>query len=61
MPQIRQDALDEQTRRWMRPDWRRWWKPGHENDPLYKDYERIERKSARISRASRAQRAHASP
>ena len=44
MAQTGQDALDHELRRWMRPDWRRWWKPGHENDPIYKEYERIERK-----------------
>lgn len=44
MTQIRQEYRDEQIRRWMRPDWRNWWKPGSENDPLYKEYERIERK-----------------
>jgi len=41
---IRQEYLDEQTRRWMRPDWRHWWKPGYESDPLYQEYERLERK-----------------
>jgi len=41
---IRREYLDEQTRRWMRPDWRHWWKPGYENDPLYQEYERLERK-----------------
>lgn len=44
MAQIRQEYLDEQTRRWMRPHWRKWWKPGHGNDPLYKELERVERK-----------------
>src|SRR5574340_220195 len=44
MAQTRQEYLDEQARRCMRPDWRRWWKPGHENDPLYKEFERVERK-----------------
>jgi hypothetical protein len=44
MAQIRQVYLDHELRRWMRPDWRRFWKPGHENDPFYKEYERIERK-----------------
>jgi len=41
---VRQEYLDEQTRRWMRPDWRKWWKPGYENDPVYKEFERVERK-----------------
>lgn len=41
-----------QLARWMRPDahrflrsdWRRFWKPGQENEPLYRYYERVERK-----------------
>lgn len=44
MTQIRQEARDYELRGWMRPDWRRFWKPGHENEPIYKEYERIERK-----------------
>jgi hypothetical protein len=44
MPAIRQEALDEQARRWLRPDWRRFFRPGSQNDPLYRYYERIERK-----------------
>lgn len=35
----RQDA-----HRFLRPDWRRFWRPGYETDPLYRLYERIERK-----------------
>ena len=30
--------------RYLRPDWRRFVRAGHENDPLYRFYERIERK-----------------
>lgn len=44
MTQIGQEYLDHQLRHWTRPDWRKWWKPGHENDPLYKELERVERK-----------------
>ena len=44
MPQIRQDYLDHELRCWMRPDWRKFWRPGYESDPLYKEFERIERK-----------------
>jgi hypothetical protein len=44
MAQLRQECLDHQLRYWMRPDWRRYWKPGHENDPLHKEFERVERK-----------------
>ena len=44
MARIKQNYLDYELRRWMRPDWRRFWKSGYENDPLYKEYERIERK-----------------
>lgn len=44
MAQIRQEALDYELRRWMPPDWRRFWKRGHENDPLYREMERVERK-----------------
>lgn len=28
----------------LRPDWRRFWKPGQENDPVYRFYEWVERK-----------------
>ena len=44
MAQIRQESRDHELRRWLRPDWRRFWKPGHEKDPLYREFERIERK-----------------
>jgi len=44
MAQIRQEARDLELWRRMRPDWRDWWRPGHENDPLYKEFERVERK-----------------
>jgi hypothetical protein len=44
MAQIKQAALDRELKRWMRPDWRSYWKPGHENDPLYRLYEDVERK-----------------
>jgi hypothetical protein len=44
MAQIRQAALDYQARRWLRQDWRRFWRPGSQNDPLYRYYEVIERK-----------------
>ena len=30
--------------RFLRPDWRRFWNAGRENDPLYRFYESIERK-----------------
>lgn len=30
--------------RFLRPDWRRYWHPGHESDPLYRLYQRIEQK-----------------
>ena len=44
MAPINQATLDNELRHWMRPDWRRYWKPGHENDPLYRLYESAERK-----------------
>jgi hypothetical protein len=44
MAAIRQEALDHQARRWLRPDWRRFFRPGAEGDPLHQYYERIERK-----------------
>ena len=44
MTQIRQEAIDHKLRHHLRPDWRRFWKPGHENDPLYQQCKRIERK-----------------
>lgn len=44
MAQTRQEARDYELRRWMRPDWRSWWKPGCESDPLYTEFERVERK-----------------
>ena len=44
MATIAQEAIDYQIKRFLRPDWRRFWKPGHENDPLYKLYESAERK-----------------
>lgn len=36
--------MQPDAHRYLRPDWRRFFKPGHENDPLYRSYERIERK-----------------
>jgi hypothetical protein len=50
MVQIRRAAIDYEIKRFMRPDWRRFMRPGHGNDPLYRLYERIERKY-RTSRA----------
>jgi hypothetical protein len=44
MAAIKQEATEYQLKRFLRPDWRRFWKPGHENDPLYKLYESVERK-----------------
>jgi hypothetical protein len=44
MTQFRRAALDHAARRWLRPDWRRFFRPGSQNDPLYQYYERIERK-----------------
>jgi hypothetical protein len=44
MVRIADEAIEYQIRRFLRPDWRRFWKPGHENDPLYKLYESAERK-----------------
>jgi hypothetical protein len=44
MAQISQTALDGEARRWLRPDWRRFFRPASQNDPLYQYYERIERK-----------------
>src|SRR5215471_14155479 len=43
---------ERDSKRWMRPDahrflrsnWRRFWKPGQEDHPLYKFYDGIERK-----------------
>ena len=32
------------TNRFLRPDWRRFWRGGHENNPLYRLSQRIERK-----------------
>jgi hypothetical protein len=42
MAGIKQEAIEHELKRFMRPDahrylrpdWRRFWKPGHENDPL---------------------------
>jgi hypothetical protein len=44
MARIAQEAIEYEIKRSLRPDWRRFWKPGHENDPLYKLYESVERK-----------------
>jgi hypothetical protein len=44
MARIKPDALAREISRFVRPDWRRFWKPGHERDPLYRLYESIERK-----------------
>ncbi len=44
MAQIRQAALDYEARRWLRPDLRRFFSAGSQNDPLYRYYEGIERK-----------------
>src|SRR4051812_27270614 len=44
MAQIRHAALDHEARRWLRHDWRRFFNSGSRNDPLYRYYERIERK-----------------
>ena len=41
---IKPEAIEHEIKRFMRPDWRRYWKPGHENDPLYRLYESVERK-----------------
>ena len=30
--------------RFLRPDWRRVWRPGYENDPFYRFFERLERR-----------------
>jgi len=52
MTNFDQIRAEREINRWMRsdahrllrPDWRRFWKPGHENEALYRTYERIERK-----------------
>jgi hypothetical protein len=44
MARIAQEAIEYEIKRFLRPDWRRFWKPGRENDPLYKLYESVERK-----------------
>ena len=44
MAQIKSAALDYELKRWMRPDWRRYWRPGQDDDPLYRLYDRIEHK-----------------
>jgi hypothetical protein len=52
MPKSDRAWTEHELKRWMRPDahrflrsdWRRFWKPGHENDPLNRLYESIERK-----------------
>jgi hypothetical protein len=52
MATIKQAVLDYELKRWMRPDahrflhpdWRRFWNAGHEDDPVYRFYESIERK-----------------
>jgi hypothetical protein len=52
MPLINDPQTEHQLQRWMRPDahryirpdWRRFWNAGHENDPLYRFYESVERK-----------------
>ena len=42
MAQIKQAALDYERKRYLRPDWRRYWKPSHDSDPLYRLYESVE-------------------
>lgn len=42
MAQIKQAALDYELKRWMRSDWRRYWRSGHEGDELYRLYENVE-------------------
>ncbi|MEA2991925.1 MAG: hypothetical protein QOD40_845 [Alphaproteobacteria bacterium] len=52
MPPFNDAQTEAQLKRWMRPDahryirpdWRRFWNAGHENDPLYRFYESVERK-----------------
>jgi hypothetical protein len=44
MGQIKQAALDYEFKRWMCPDWRRYWKPGCEDDALYRHYFELDRK-----------------
>lgn len=44
MAEVKREAIERELKRFMRPDWRRFWRPGHEDDPLYRLYERIERK-----------------
>jgi hypothetical protein len=52
MPPFKDAWTEHQLKRWMRPDayryirpdWRRFWNAGHENDPLYRFYESVERK-----------------
>lgn len=44
MARIAEQAILHEIKRSLRPDWRRFWKAGHENDRLYKLYERAERK-----------------
>jgi len=46
MANFDQPLNERELKRWMRPnahlflrpDWRRFWKSGHENDPLYRFY-----------------------
>jgi hypothetical protein len=44
MRQFNRAALDGAAQRWLRPDWRRFFRPGSQHDSLYQYYERIERK-----------------
>lgn len=44
MAAIKSQAIEHEIKRFMRADWRRYWKPGHEDDLLYRVYESIERK-----------------
>lgn len=53
MARIAEEAILHEIKRSLRPDWRRFWKTGHENDRLYKLYERAERKFILTSRACR--------
>jgi hypothetical protein len=63
--QIKREAIEHEIKRFMRPDacrylrpdWRRHWPRGSENDPLYRFYESCERKyrpdQARVPAGSR--------
>lgn len=44
MVQIRQEALEYELRRWMRPDWRKSWTSAGKGNPVYNMYEGLERK-----------------